>query len=65
VIKKFVNYFKLRGETPTNRESREKDQGLKSNWTPSDMRGVRTDTGKTGGGEGHRFPQFRRPDRGR
>jgi hypothetical protein len=55
VTKQYTNYFGLRGETPTNKESREKDQGLKPNWTPSDKAEVRQDTGKGGG----RFPQFR------
>jgi hypothetical protein len=46
-------------ETTTNRESRERETGLKPNWTPSDMRGVRTDTGR-GVSEGKRFPQYRK-----
>lgn len=59
-VKQYPGVFdfkKKRGETAQNYESRMKETGGKSNWTPTDGRGVRTDTGKGGG----RFPATRKP----
>jgi hypothetical protein len=65
IDRKANDAFRRVSEKPENAESRRRETGEQIGWRPlDDGRGTREDTGP-GLSEGKKFPQERRPDRGR